>query len=217
MNTSTRAAFKDANACHASTAQGPLLTPNGLIMPTRTTTTTSQPGALCLAIADAYAEAIADPDARLPITPRLRSSARNWLLEQYSHITPRLGYWPDFVNRACPLDESLAAFSNAPAHGELCRWVPITSQNNNPHPVWTHIDNLTFRFVHDWHHYQTGAPATFAGELAVTLSCLTPEVKADRPLAQFLASEIIGQAASAIVTGTYPPQIIAAGILDLIT
>ena len=78
------------------------------------------------------------------------------------------------------------------------------------------MENLLFRFVHDYTHYVLGAPATFTGELAVARHTLTAEVRKDDALARFLASESVGQVALSIVSGTYPEQIIAADILDLI-
>jgi hypothetical protein len=231
MNTSTRATFKDANHAHASTACGPLLRPEGVIMPSTTTSQTAfgaggaGVGGLgmmglfqfghCATLAACYREALNNPKARLPVTPALISSARAWLMEQYAAVVA-LGYWPTFLNGPQPLERALAAFEQPAADGEPCTLVPISSDNNGPHPVWTPIENLLFRFVHDYAHHVIGAPATFAGELAVARHTLTPEVRADEPLARFLASESVGQVALSIVSGTYPNQVIAAGILDLI-
>lgn len=235
MNTSTRAHYANADQCHASTAHSPLLRPYGVIMPS---TTTSQPSpkishtarmaqaritfiqnatpeAHCRTIAACYREALNNPAARVPVTPALITSARVWLFEQLATIAA-LGYWPSFLKGPQPLDRALKAFSQPVADGEPCRLVPISSNNNGQHPVWTPLENLLFRFVHDHAHHVIGAPATFAGELAVARHTLTPTVRADKPLARFLASETIGQAAMAITDGAYPAQIIAAGILDLI-
>jgi hypothetical protein len=136
-------------------------------------------------------------------------------MEQYAAVVA-LGFWPSFLNGPQPLERALAAFSQPAADGEPCRLVPISCDNNDPHPVWTPIGNLLFRFVHDHAHHAIGAPATFAGELAVARHTLTPTVREDDPLARFLASESVGQVALSIVSGTYPAQIIAAGILELI-
>jgi hypothetical protein len=94
--------------------------------------------------------------------------------------------------------------------------VPISSDNNDPHPVWSPLENLIFRFVHDYAHFCINAPATFAGELAVARHTLTPAVREDDDLARFLASESVGQVALSIVDGTYPKQVLAYGILDVI-
>ena len=70
--------------------------------------------------------------------------------------------------------------------------------------------------MHDYHHWVTAADATFSGELAVTRHILTPALRQNDALARFLASEVIGQAATTIATGTFPEQIIASNILTLI-
>jgi hypothetical protein len=176
---------------------------------------TASPAAHCATLAACYREAMADPAARLPVTPALVADARAWLFEQLSAVTA-LGYWPNFVNRESLLSETLAAF-NQPDNGQPYRSVPITSlYNNDPHPVWSPLENLLFRFVHDHHHHQVGAAADFTGELTVTRHILTPAVRANDALARFLASEPVGQSAQFIESGVYPAQVIAAGILDLI-
>jgi hypothetical protein len=246
MNTSTRATYANADLAHASTADRPLLRPYGVIMPSTTTTsqpspqpdydaaalafrmmaameaeplepTTSQanPAAHCAAVAACYREAMADPAAQLPVTPALVADARAWLFEQLADVTA-LGYWPDFVNRESLLTETLAAFEQ-PDNGQAYRSVPITSlYNNDPHPVWSPLENLIFRFVHDHHHHQCSAAADFTGELTVTRHILTPAVRANDTLARFLASEPVGQSAQFIESGVYPTQVIAAKILDLV-
>jgi hypothetical protein len=71
--------------------------------------------------------------------------------------------------------------------------------------------------MHDFDHWSLRADDSFDGELTVLRHTLTPKmVRTDRPLAQFLASEIIGQAAYALEYGIFGKQIIAANILDLI-
>jgi hypothetical protein len=173
------------------------------------------PEAHCRTLAACYREALNNPEARLPATPALINSARAWLMEQYAAMVA-LGFWPSFLNGPQPLEKALAAFEQPAADGEPCRLVPISCDNNGPHPVWAPIENLLFRFVHDHAHHVIGAPATFAGELAVARHTLTPAVRADEPLARFLASESVGQVALSIVSGTYPAQVIAAGILEMI-
>jgi hypothetical protein len=238
MNTSTRASFKDANHAHASTARGPLLRPEGVILP-NTTTTTSQPATLqaqelekahqaqitytrtastdahCATLAACYREALNNEEAQLPVTHALLTSARYWLYEQY-YLVLNKGYCPVFLPGPQPLESALIAFSQPSPYPYTIRAVPVSTDNNGSHPVWTPFENLLFRFVHDYAHFTIGAPATFDGELAVARHTLTPAVRADEPLARFLASESVGQVALSIVTGTYPEQIIAAGILELI-
>lgn len=237
MNTSTRATYKDANACHASTARGPLLRPEGVIMPNTTTsqtatlqvqeldkahqaqttyTRTASPASHCATLAACYREALANPDAREPITSELITSARRWLMAQFAEVMA-LGYWPLFLNGPQPLEHAISTFEQPLAMEESpCLFVPVSADNNSPHPVWSPIENLIFRFAHDYAHFTIGAPATFEGELAVARHTLTAEVRKDDALARFLASESVGQVALSIVSGTYPEQIIAAGILELI-
>jgi hypothetical protein len=227
MNTSTRAHYATADACHASTARGPLLRPYGVVMPASTADHAEaihaarlahwqeNPDAHCATLAACYREALNNPEARLPVTPALISSARSWLFEQLAAVAA-LRYWPDFVDRESLLDETLAAF-NQPDNGQPYRSVPITSlYNDDPHPVWSPLENLLFRFVHDHHHHQLNAAADFSGELAVSRHILTPAIRANDALARFLASEPVGQSAQFIESGIYPAQVIAAGILDLI-
>jgi hypothetical protein len=186
-------------------------------------TTTSQttinqwgnyPNLHCQAIAAEYQWALEHNDSQLPITAQLCTYARNWLQSELSKITS-LGFWPLFTDAESSLTEAIAAF-NKPSSPNALIQIPITNQHNDPHPVWTPLENLLFRFVHDYHHWVTAADATFTGELAVTRYILTPAVRHNDALARFLASEVIGQAATTIATGTYPVQIIARNILTLI-
>lgn len=232
MNTSTRARYATANQAHASTAHVPLLRHDGVVMPSQQRTQALQTrqefehkierrlsgthDLVCrrLAISAAYQAAITSPALREPVTPQLLTDARNWLQVELGALVAQ-GYWPEFVGRDSPLPESLAGFYQNRTNGQT-RPVPITSQHNGPHPVWSPLENLLFRFVHDGHHYQIGAGDAFAGELAVAHHVLTPAVRKNGALARFLASEIIGQAAVTITTGAFPQQIIARNILDLI-
>jgi hypothetical protein len=173
------------------------------------------PNAHCQAIANSYSYALDYPVNQLPITSQLLTDARNWLHAELAKITS-LGFWPLFTDAESSLAEALAAFNQPCAKCEIVA-IPITSLNNeDKHPVWSPLENLLFRFVHDFHHWIIAADATFTGELAVTRSVLTPAVRKNDALARFLASEIIGQAAAAIVFGSFPMQIIARNILDLI-
>lgn len=220
MNTSTRASYANADQAHASTAKTPLLRSYGLVMPHATTSQTSpsqweaNPDLHCQAIAAEYQWALEHDAAQVPITPQLCTDARNWLQAELSKITS-LGFWPLFTDSESSLAEALAAFNQPHSPNALVQ-VPINNQHNGLHPVWTPLENLLFRFVHDYHHWVTGADATFTGELAVTRHVLTPAVRHNDALARFLASEIIGQAATTIASGTYPVQIIANNILELI-
>jgi hypothetical protein len=218
MNTSTRANYANADQAHASTARTPLLRSYGLVMPGTTSQTISQweenPDLHCQAIATEYQWAIDHNDARVPITAQLCSDARAWLQAELAKVTSQ-GFWPLFTDAESSLTEAIAAF-NQPHNPNALVQVPITNQHNDPHPIWSPLENLLFRFVHDYHHWVTCADATFTGELAATRHILTPALRQNDALARFLASEIIGQAAVTIATGTYPVQIIVANILPLI-
>ena len=220
MNTSTRANYANADQAHASTSKTPLLRSYGLVMPQATTSQTSpsqwdeSPDLHCQAIASEYQWAIEHDAAQVPSTSQLCTDARNWLQAALSKITS-LGFWPLFTDAESSLAEALAAFNQPHSPNALVQ-VPITNQHNDPHPVWSPLENLLFRFVHDYHHWVIGADATFTGELAVTRHVLTPAIRHNDALARFLASEIIGQAATTITSGAYPVQIIARNILELI-
>jgi hypothetical protein len=167
----------------------------------------------CARFAAAYQAALNDASFQYFPTDQLKQDARDWLRKELAFIVKR-GYWPEFVNRESLLAETVSAFSKLASETVL---VPITSlYNDEPHPVWSFQENLLFRFVHDWHHHLMAADDTFYGELAVTRHILTPEVRANAPLAQFLASEPVGQSALFIQSGIYPRQIIATNILPLI-
>jgi len=176
----------------------------------------THPDEHCEAIAAEYQWALDNEDARLAVTAQLRTDARNWLQAELSKITS-LGFWPVFTNTESSLAEALAAFNQPHSPNALVQ-VPITNLHNDPHLVWTPLENLLFRFVHDYHHWLIGADATFNGELAVTRHILIPALRQNDALARFLASEIIGQAATTIAssTGAFPVQIIARDILTLI-
>jgi hypothetical protein len=227
VNTSTRASFVNADQAHASTAKTPLLRPYGLIMP-QATRSQSAPfwpwvfrwpsndnsDAHCKNLAAIYLDALNEPELQLQITPQLCTDARVWLLAEVVKITS-LGFWPLFTDAESSLAEAFAAF-NKPHSPNIVVQVPITSLHNAPHPVWTPFENLLFRFVHDHHHWVLNVDATFTGELAVTRCVLTPAVRKNDALSRLLASEIVGQAAVTIVFGSFPKQIIARNILDLI-
>lgn len=173
----------------------------------------------CQAIAAAYKLALDNEQLRLPVTEPLIDSATVWLLRACSDAR-RSRIRPLFVDRPVILSEALAALSRPCLPGEW-RDVPVsTVGNEQPHPVWTAYQNLSFRFVHDLHHHQLGADDSFTGELTVARETVRPLVMRGTPasvnLARFLASEIIGQASYRITFGHFPEQVIAANILSLL-
>ena len=221
MNTSTRASYANADQCHASTAKTPLLRPYGIVEPQASTSPISpdqwgaNPDLHCQAIAAEYQWALEHSAAQLPITPQLCTDARTWLRTELATITT-LGFWPVFTDAAILLTQTLTAFNKPSVSGEMTI-VPVTGwYNEDIHPVWSPVENLLFRFAHDYHHWVTGADATFTGELLVTRHILTPAVRRNEPLARFLASEPLGQSALFITSKVYPRQIIARSILELI-
>ena len=178
----------------------------------------------CAQCAAAYAAALADPTLQIEPTRQLKTDARAWLHTELGKVTSQ-GYWPSFTSTESLLDESTTAFQRRPQNGAT-RLIPITNlYNDQPHPIWTPLENLLFRFIHDYHHAQIEADATFYGERSVTRFILTELGETNTPpfhwsggrlIAHFLASEPLGQSAYFIQTGIYPRQIIAANILPLI-
>lgn len=113
---------------------------------------------------------------------------------------------PVFVDREVSLAEAVEAFTRPVLPGEW-RLVPVSTIGNEPVPgLMTELQNLQFRFLHDWLHAKTAADATFEGELCLTLAhqCCAPI-----ELWPLFASEVAGQAAVAITTGAFPEQKLA--------
>jgi hypothetical protein len=208
MNTSTRASFPSANHAHASTAQVPLLRPEGIVMPTPLTS-------LCQRIAEAYRDALADPSLQIPASPALRDAAHCWLSDQI-HRAAQRRIRAHFVDRDVTLSEAIETLDRTVLPGEW-RTVPVSTVGNDiNHPIWSGYSNLLFRFVHDITHHVTGADDSFDGELATLKHTLMGLDSLSYGLPHFLASEIVGQAAYRITYGSFPKQIIARNILGLI-
>ncbi len=120
---------------------------------------------------------------------------------------------PVAVDREVSLSEAVAAFKAPCLQGEW-RFVPISTIGNDPdRSILTPELNLQFRFLHDWLHAHMSADGTFAGELALTLGHM---VSAPSSTWRILASEVAGQAAVAITTGSFPEQNVSAGVLSTI-
>lgn len=75
---------------------------------------------------------------------------------------------------------------------------------HNESPVFDEQTNLMFRALHDWHHFKLNADFSIEGEYATfeEISALTENAT----IKQVLYSEIVLQAASAIVNGEFLPQ-----------
>jgi hypothetical protein len=77
------------------------------------------------------------------------------------------------------------------------------SAANIAHPYFSSWQNIQFRAVHDWHHIQSGADDSMLGE------CITYTLarnSSPAPIHWILRSEIVLQAAAAILTGQFQPQ-----------
>lgn len=219
MNTSTRAFFASADAAHASTATGPLLRPHGVVMPDRRGCAPAHTPTLQAAIAGAYQLALQDGRFQLVIRDKLSDplafEARAWLAAQCNMLA-RMRYAPLMADRDVPLEEAMDAYDRPRLPGEI-GLVPVSALNNeDPHPLWSFRENLLFRWVHDWHHWAMMVGSDFYGELEVTHYCLNQAAATSQPLRQFLASEIIGQASFRLEFGTFPQQIIAANVLEML-
>lgn len=170
---------------------------------------------LCETVSAAYLAALEDPELQEFVSYPLKVTARSWLRSQLTDPIKAGVVW-EFVDREVSLAESMAAYDCHLAN-RATRVIPVSALHNEErHPLWSPVENLLFRFVHDWHHWLTAADDSFEGELAVTRHCLTSQVHTNQPLAHLLASEIVGQAAVRITTGSFPRQIIANNILELI-
>lgn len=215
MNTSTRATYANANQAHASTARVPLIRAEGIVMPAQQLPRSQPAPSMCTQVARAYHSAITDATKRIPVTPELKACADRWLIEQTHKLRARR-IRPQFVDRNVDLGEALAALSRPVLPGEWLT-VPVSTIGNDQHPVWDSYQNLVFRLAHDVAHHDLGAAATFEGELAVLRHTLIEAQELHcYAFPHFLASEIIGQAAYRITYGSFPRQIIARNILELV-
>ena len=156
--------------------------------------------ALIHRIANAYQQG-----PRLEITPEIRDHATKWVLKQ-AHSLIGQGFYPVYVDRDVPLTEALAAFDSGSD-------VPVSTLGTAS-PLFSPTINCLFRFIHDHAHWVTYCDDSWEGELDVALHHVT---RTDDPLMQtILASEVAGQAAVAITTGTFPEQYISTTVLALI-
>ena len=128
-----------------------------------------------------------------------------WLMRQFNRMRAT-GIEPLFVTRDVPIEEAMAALSRTVLPGEL-RWLPVSRLNNDPNPdLMSEQQNLMFRAVHDWVHWQENAGADWDGELAVTIAHI---LTAPKEIHWLLWSEVAGQAAVTLTTGTFPQQKLA--------
>jgi hypothetical protein len=129
-------------------------------------------------------------DAIEPTAAEL-SELRGYISKEFSLISVPVIYQPADIS----LSECSQRF-----HGEAKLYISIA---NNIHPYITGWENAQFRAVHDWHHILSGADDTFAGECNAYQYAAQ---SADSSIHWLLHSEIVGQAAAAIVTGEFQAQ-----------
>ena len=128
-----------------------------------------------------------------------------WLMRQFNRMRAQ-GIEPLFVTRDVSIEEAMAALSRPVVPGER-RWLPISRLNNDPNPdLMSTQQNLMFRAVNNWIHWQENAGADWDGELAVTIAHI---LTAPKEIHWLLWSEVTGQAAVTITTGKFPQQKLA--------
>lgn len=125
-----------------------------------------------------------------------------WLMRQFNRMRAS-GIEPLFVTREVPIEEAMAALSRPVLPGET-RWLPVSRLFNEPNPdLMSTQQNLMFRAIHDWTHWQEDAGADWDGELAVTVA---HTLTAPKEIHWILWSEVAGQAAVNLTTGEFPQQ-----------
>jgi hypothetical protein len=125
-----------------------------------------------------------------------------WLHRQ-CHAMCRDNIRPLFVSREVHLDEVLTALNRPTLPGET-KWFPVSRLFNDPNPdLMSTTQNLWFRAIHDMAHWRIGADDTMEGEFDVTLAHVAT---APSSIHWILWSEVAGQAAVAITTGSFPQQ-----------
>lgn len=130
--------------------------------------------------------------SRIPGAAELEVFHR-WLDREFINIPPFVVFTPKPVS----LDRCKKIVKR-------CDTLFVTSQHNSPNcALFTERQNLQFRALHDWHHILAGSDASFEGEC---ISFNQAIKTAPKFIHWILFSEIIGQAAVAIVTGKFPAQ-----------
>ena len=124
-------------------------------------------------------------------TEREAAAFTEWLRISYGPIAPMVCR----THQEVTPEDFMAAWLST---GKL-----LISDAHSEHPFLTVDQNVMFRAVHDWHHLQTGCEFDWQGEVAAFE--LAAEL-APRCIHWMLRSEILGQAAAAIITGQFPAQ-----------
>lgn len=136
------------------------------------------------------------------VSPVMLASFHRWLRCEAERL-PLVCY----VDREVSLTEAITAIRSGHP-------LPVSTLGTDPVPgLMTAEQNLTFRAVHDLAHAESGADDTFFGELAVTIHHLQ---SAPAMIAPILCSEVIGQAAVAVSSGSFPSQRLSAACVNLI-
>jgi hypothetical protein len=124
----------------------------------------------------------------------------DWLASQFEAIPSAV----EFVSRVVPLTEAVAAIHAG-------QTMPVSSLGTDPVAgLMTADQNLMFRAVHDHMHACLGVDDTWEGEIATTLGHLRTSPSSLWPI---LCSEVAGQAAVAISTGSFPDKRLSAGCI----
>jgi hypothetical protein len=125
-----------------------------------------------------------------------------WLMREFNRMRAS-GIEPLFVTRDVPIEEAMNALNRTVLPGEI-RWLPISRLNNEPNvDLMSTQQNLMFRAIHDWVHWKENAGADWDGELAVTVAHV---LTAPKEIHWILWSEVAGQAAVTLTTGSFPQQ-----------
>ena len=125
------------------------------------------------------------------LTPLESQALLQWLNLSYGAIAHQVRYTDSDVSP----EEFVLHWET---YGQL-----LISRANSDHPFFSLADNCRFRAVHDMHHILTGCRFDWEGELATYQYAAQ---SAPRLIRWILRSEILGQAAVAITTGSFPEQ-----------
>ena len=119
------------------------------------------------------------------------ASLRAWIGREFAAIPCKVEFWQGDISLAeCKEHFSKSGILNI-------------STAYNIHPFLSKEDNAKFRAIHDWHHIETGADDTLAGEFATFNHAIR---MAPKCIHWILFSEIVLQAAAAVYFGNFQAQ-----------
>ena len=119
------------------------------------------------------------------------ASLQAWIGREFAAIPCKVEFWQGDISLA----ECKAHFAKS--------GILNISTAYNVHPLLSKEDNAKFRAVHDWHHIETGADDSLAGEFATFEHAVR---MAPKCIHWILFSEIVLQAAAAIYFGNFQAQ-----------